>query len=183
MIKIRGKLPDERIDLGEMVPWDIEGAESIVHGLMRCFDIEEDTIRQRKTSTGFASIADRIIHIPASLDSPQKFLVALHEIGHIKNSSKTYKFDYLMEYDAEMYAIELGNLFGFIKKRSMDAYIKRAKAYVLSYIERDIKKIKSIPREILDWINNDTLNKKYGSMVENIHGNTQGNISSMLPSS
>lgn len=174
MKNIRGKLTHEKIDLGEMVPWDIEGVESIIHGLMRCFDIEEDIDKQRKTATGFASIADRIIHIPSPLDSPQKFLVALHEIGHIKYAHKTYKFDYLMEYDAEIYAISLGQLFGFIKKRSLDAYIRRAKAYVLSYIERDIKKIpiETIPKEIIDWIQDENLNKKYyGSMVETIHTN------------
>lgn len=172
MKNFRGKLSHEKIDLGEMVPWDCEGAESIIHGIMRCFDIEEDIDRQRKTATGFASIADRVIHIPEKMDTPQKFLVGLHEIGHIKNAHKTYKFDYLMEYDAEMYAITLGQFFGFIKKRSLDAYIKRAKAYVLSYIDRDQKKIpiNSIPKEIVDWINDEQLNKRYyGSMVEAVH--------------
>lgn len=174
MKNIRGKLPHERIDLGEMLPWDSEGAESIIHGLMRCFDIEEDIDRQRKTATGFVEISARIVHIPEKMDTPQKFIVALHEIGHIKYSQKSYKFDYLMEYDAEMYAISLAHMFGFIKKRSLDAYIKRAKSYVLSYIVRDQKKIKikSIPKEIVDWIDDEQLNKQYyGSVVEENDGN------------
>lgn len=161
--KIRGKLSHEKIDIGEMLPWDIDGAESIIHGLMRVFDIEEDIDNQRKTPTGAAWASERIIHIPAHMDSPQKFLVALHEIGHIKYASKFYKFDYLMEYDAEQYAITLGRIMGFIKTRSLDSYIKKARKYVLGYIIRDIKKIdvKNIPKEIVDWIDDDWLNKKY----------------------
>ena len=160
---IRGKLSHEKIDLGEMIPWDVMGAESIIHGLMRCFDIEEDIDKQRKTATGVAWAAERVIHIPEKMDTPQKFMVALHEIGHIRWSNKRYKYDYLMEYDAEIYAITIASSFGFIKKRSMDAYIKRAKSYVLSYIERDIKKtkIKEISKEIVDWINDESLNKQY----------------------
>lgn len=161
-IKIRGKLPHERIDLNEMIPWDTEGAECIIHGLMRVYDIEEDLERQRKTPTGEAFVATRIIHIPAEMNTPQKFLVALHEIGHIKYAFKKYKFDYLMEYDAEMYAINAAQALGFIKKRSMDSYIRRAKDYVLSYIKRDSKMIKgnTIPKEIIEWINDDWLTKK-----------------------
>lgn len=160
---IRGKLPEEKIDLGEVLPWDTEGAESIVHGLMRCFDIEEEFDRQYKTAMGESLAAERVIRIPAKMDTPKKFLVALHEIGHIKYSSKKYKYDYLNEYDAEQYAISVGKAMGFIKKRSMDLYIISARKYVLSYINRDIKKInvKEIPMEIVDWIADETLNKKY----------------------
>jgi len=159
---IRGKLPDERIDLGEMLPWDTEGADAIIHGLMRCFDIEEHE-SQYKSAQGEAYIPERVIRIPSKMDTPKKFLVALHEIGHIKHMSKKYKFDYLMEYDAEEYAIILGKSLGFIKKKSIDAYIKSARTYVLSFIERDIKKItiKEIPEHIVKWINDGDLNKKY----------------------
>lgn len=159
---IRGKLPDEKIDLGEFLPWDTEGAESIVHGLMRCFDIEEDD-RQYKSAIGEAIAAERVIRIPAKIDTPKKFLVAVHEIGHIKYSSKKYTFDYLSEYDAEQYAINIGKSLGFIKKRSMDAYIISARKYVLSFIMRDIKKIKikDIPTNIVEWIDDADLNKKF----------------------
>lgn len=160
MKKIRGKLGHERIDLGEMVPWDAEGAESIIHGLMRAYDIEEDE-KQRKTASGFAWIAERIISIPEKFDTPKKFLVALHEIAHIRQR-KRYPHPYLEEYDAEQYAINVATAMGFIKKRSMDAYIKGAKLYVLSYINSDKKvKIKEIPLEIVEWINDEDLNKKY----------------------
>lgn len=163
MKNIRGKLSSEKIDLGEMIPWDTQGAEAIIHGLMRCLDIEEDIDKQRKTATGEAWANERLIHIPACMNTPQKFIVGLHEIGHIKFAGKSYKYDYLMEYDAEIYAITLAQSFGFIKKRSLDAYIRRAKSYILSYITRDLKiiGIENIPLEIIQWIDDPELNKKY----------------------
>ncbi len=162
MKNIRGKLPDERIELGDMIPWDTEGAEAIIHGLMRCFDIEEHE-KTYKSAQGEATLPERIIRIPTTLDSPKKFIVSLHEIGHIKFSTKKYKFDYMMEYDAEQYAIGLAKTFGFIRKKSIESYIKSARIYVLSYINRDIKKIKikDIPIEVVEWINDPELNSKF----------------------
>jgi hypothetical protein len=86
-----------------------------------------------------------IIPHPTNLE---KFCVALHEVGHIRNGFKG--LNYIQEYEAEKFAINEA------KKLGLDPseYEQRAKWYVIMHINRGFRRklqVKNIPQEIKDW--------------------------------
>lgn len=166
---MRGKHPDDKLDLWQYVPFNPDGADALVHGLMLMLDIEEE-LPGFKTAVGRAEASERVIKIPEKCDTAKKLLVAFHEIGHVVYASKRYKYPYEYEYDAEQYALNLARALQCIKKRSIESYERDARHYVLRYINSDKKlPIKEVKKEIVDWINDPELNEKYyGRKLEEI---------------
>jgi len=97
-----------------------------------------------------AYFESRSIRVPDPIDD-HHFLICLHEIGHLVTGERNYS--YLMEYNAEQWAINRA------KERYNivdELYIVDAKEYVIRCMIADIVvrglKINQIKQKVLDWI-------------------------------
>ena len=87
-----------------------------------------------KGLSGTAFHNRRAVNIPKNIDSAEKALTALHEIGHIVNGDRSPR--YYDEYLAERFAIRTAKLYGIV----CDDYEFGAKCYVMWFICDDLKK-------------------------------------------
>ena len=126
---------------------------------------KENLIKVERTFddlSGKANLTNRIIKIPKSLDTVSKFMVALHEIGHILNGNK--KPEFYGEYLAERYAIDTAQKFGVDPKE----YFENAKQYVGAMLQKAWNrglKLSSVPKEVELFcdIDLEALIEKFGS--------------------
>lgn len=129
--------------------FDIDTAEAIRDYLVHKLNIKLHIAFIQ--AQGSANRKTREIKVPVCTTA-EKFMVTLHEIGHIAKSKGTKKF--ITEYKAEQYALTMAR-----KTKLPEIYIKayerRAKGYVLGYIVaaycRGLK-VSNIAPEIVCWL-------------------------------
>lgn len=139
--------------------WNHEAANAILGGLLEIYNIKRHS-HFMKGAGGRAYIADRKISIPSKLDTPYRFMVCLHEIGHIVNlddrNGLEYNYDYIDEYYAEMFAIRMARSFRVIPPECLQQYITSAKEYVFSHLVKDLEKdyirIEEVRKDIMKWL-------------------------------
>jgi len=123
--------------------------KNIVHFLLRKYDIKVLKWFKTTNCTAYAFIDHREVMIPEP-KSLKAFLFCLHEIGHIITGKKKYNF--LMEYHAEMFAITEAMKYGFYS----ESYVKGAKKYVLDYLKEDLKAnritIDRVPKKVMRFV-------------------------------
>lgn len=120
-------------------------AENHLNKLLKFYNIRVKA--WSKSSCGYASQTGREIKIPKPTNI-DRFCVALHEVGHIRNGFKG--LNYIQEYNAEQYAINEAKKFGV----DVSEYEDRAKWYVIYNICRGFRrklKVENIPKEIKNW--------------------------------
>lgn len=137
--------------------WCSEAGEVLIHGLMLAHNIseEEDSF---KTAVGRAWPRSRSIKIPEKIDSPKKFMVALHEIGHVVNCEKKFGYHFEEEHACEKYAIDVAKSTQVCPIRSVLAYEEGARLYVMGYIRGELEEkedpVSLISNNIQWWLGN-----------------------------
>lgn len=109
-------------------------------------------VRKFAAACGRAIIASRTVEVPKSFSTVERFMVALHEIAHIKQGN--VRPSYYGEYLAERFALRRA------KELNIDPgdYEVRARAYVLTTIAKAYNrglKLDSIPAFIVEWVQHD----------------------------
>lgn len=140
--------------------WSHDAANLIINGLMNFHNITKKDDKSFKTARGLSYVKTREITTPERFKTPYYFLVALHEIGHIichdRRNSKPYKYNYMCEYDTEIFTIKCSKSLSFIPNDHLEYYIEDAKAYVLQCLIKDIRKYKltesDVNKHVLKWI-------------------------------
>lgn len=132
-------------------------AKKIIKYLIKKYNITLDNITPNQ-AIGKANIIQRHITIPTP-NTPEKFFVALHEIGHIVKGygSKLY----ITEYKAEIFAIEEARKSG-LKEIYIKRYEKIAKAYVLMAIAKGYRNhlnLDKLNKKIINWIGYNDFNR------------------------
>lgn len=134
-----------------------EKANEIIDNLVQQYNITIDK-KRFVSAVGRANISKRHIRIPKPI-SPEKFLVSLHEIGHIVvgHGSKLY----ITEYKAEMFAIEYA-IKCELDKRYIQQYENTAKGYVLMCIAKGYCRglnLDKLNPKIISWLGYNEFNK------------------------
>jgi hypothetical protein len=127
-----------------------EIANQIIEYLIQKYNINI-TKKRFVSAIGKANIINRHIRIPVP-HNPLKFLVSLHEIGHVVMGfgSKLY----ITEYKAEMFAINTALEYG-LDKHYVEQYEKMAKGYVLRAISKGYNhglKLNKLNPKIISWL-------------------------------
>lgn len=143
--------------------FDKKIAIEIIDELIKKYNI---TINKKRfiSAIGKANITKRHIRIPVP-HNPLKFLVSLHEIGHVVMGfgSKLY----ITEYKAEMFAINTALEYG-LDKHYINQYETMAKGYILKSIaighNRGLKLNKLNPK-IISWLGYNDFHKWEGKKV------------------
>ena len=116
-----------------------------INKLLRFYNIT--VVQWSKSACGWARKSNRTIKIPPPT-TIENFLICLHEIRHITQPGGP---NYVMEYDAERWAIDYAQKLGFDTK----SYERRAKMYVLKNIAKGINRglrVHRVKPEILNWL-------------------------------